>query len=554
MSSITTKNLSFIEGVSGDGKSRVRVEFVRSKLPSRWLVALLVVPMLIAIGISSYLMWVTLTASEVVGCTGGQLFDCSHVIYSKWSKAFGVPVSGLALVTYLGMISAAVVTVSSRFTAATREFAWMIVTLLAVSAALAALYFIFLQVSVLEHLCPWCLGAHACGLLITFVILAAGSSRLAAGKLSAVSGLAAAGLALLIGVQVNSEAPPKFEMIEYVPPTSVLANVPAVGAQTFTSAPQATESTDDGMMAPPIGDDDLFAPPTDSMDFEPPAEDSADETSAAKVSFSAPHIRTSLAMTSQLLLCRSPISSALLYQQQGSASKQQTGSSSKQASGSTTKKPSGSSAKQETTDTAEPKAKKKKKDLRVVQFMGRKINAYQWPIDGPPSAKHIFVEMFDYTCPHCRTTSKAILKVKEQMGDDLSVILLPVPMNTRCNPNVQVDHADHQEACELSTLAVAVWRIAPEKFSAFHHWMMEGDKSPTYSDALAKAGEMVGSEAIEAELEKGTSAAFVTSHTKMYKLLNGGAVPKLLFPTTAVQGEFTSVQALTEMIREKAAQ
>ena len=112
------------------------------------------------------------------------------------------------------------------------------------------------------------------------------------------------------------------------------------------------------------------------------------------------------------------------------------------------------------------------------------------------------------------------------MGDDLSVITLPVPMNTRCNPAVRVDHVKHQEACELSTLAVAVWRCDPAKFSTFHHWMFEGEDAPSYSDAFAKASELVGSESLDAEMKKGTASAFVASHCKMYQLVNGGVVPK----------------------------
>jgi len=543
MSSISKNTLAFIEGVSGDGSNRVRVELRRSRLPSKWFLAVLAVPMLIALGISCYLSYVSITASEIAGCSGGKLFDCAHVIYSKWSKVFGFPVSGLAVLTYVGMIGALTVTCISRFSSSVRQFAWTAVTGLAIAAALAGLYFIFLQVFVLEHLCPWCLGAHTCGLLIALSVLVC-KARPAFGQLSAVSGLAAAGLALMIGIQVNSEEPPKYEVITLVPESAVVANT--ASDQTFTAAPSDFDG-DEGFMSPPGDEDDLFAPPSDEDEdfFAPPVED-FDDTDVQEASFLMPaQFNATIALMSHLAIGHSPLQSAMLLplpvqepQQNGSETKQEDGSKTKQE---------GSAAKQ----TEEPKKKLKKKEpQRVVEFMGRKLNAYQWPIDGSPTAKYVFVEMFDYTCPHCRTTSRALFKVKENMGDDLAVVVLPVPMNTRCNPSVKVDHADHIEACELSELAVAVWRIDPSKFSEFHHWMFEGDHAPDYSTAYAKASELVASEKLNKEQKKGTSAEFVKIHCKMYQLLNAGPVPKLLFPTSAVQGEFTSVEELTRMIQQ----
>ena len=160
MSSISKNLLKPIEAVSDDGNNRVRVNFLRFALPSKWFLALLAIPMLTALGISAYLTYVTVTASEIAGCSGGQLFDCAHVIYSKWSKMLGIPVSSMALGTYVAMVAATIVTATDRFSDSVRQMAWIAVTGLAIAASLAALYFIFLQVFVLKHLCPWCLGAH----------------------------------------------------------------------------------------------------------------------------------------------------------------------------------------------------------------------------------------------------------------------------------------------------------------------------------------------------------------------------------------------------------
>ena len=157
MSSISKDVLAPLEALSGDGNNRVRVEFRRLTLPSNSFLVLLAVPMLVALGISGYLTYVSLTAAKILGCDGGSLFDCSHVIYSKWSKVFGIPVSALALGTYVAMIAATAATSMKNLSRPTRLMAWSAVTGLAIAAALAGLYFIYHKVFVLEHLCPLCL-------------------------------------------------------------------------------------------------------------------------------------------------------------------------------------------------------------------------------------------------------------------------------------------------------------------------------------------------------------------------------------------------------------
>jgi len=111
------------------------------------------------------------------------------------------------------------------------------------------------------------------------------------------------------------------------------------------------------------------------------------------------------------------------------------------------------------------------------------------------------------------------------------------------------DHEVHREACELSVLAVAIWRCDKAKFSEFHKWMFEGDKAPAYQIALGKAYELVGQEKVDKELKKKTASAYVQRHVQMYKMLQGGVVPKLLFPQRSIIGEFTGSDALMDMIK-----
>src|SRR6185503_8385025 len=55
--------------------------------------------LLIALGISAYLAWTSLTRGTVIGC--GPESDCDRVLQSRWARWFGVPVSVFAVVVDL---------------------------------------------------------------------------------------------------------------------------------------------------------------------------------------------------------------------------------------------------------------------------------------------------------------------------------------------------------------------------------------------------------------------------------------------------------------------
>jgi uncharacterized membrane protein len=58
-----------------------------------------------ALATSCYLAWSSITSSPVAGCGSGSVFDCSHVLHSRWSKIFSIPVSVPAIATHLLLLS-----------------------------------------------------------------------------------------------------------------------------------------------------------------------------------------------------------------------------------------------------------------------------------------------------------------------------------------------------------------------------------------------------------------------------------------------------------------
>ncbi|TWU42345.1 vitamin K epoxide reductase family protein [Novipirellula artificiosorum] len=428
---------------------------------------LLTICIAIASGASAYLSWSALTSSPIAGCGNGEWFDCGHVTSSQWSLWLGVPVSVLALGLYVTLTLGLVAGASGRFNSKVRQMGWAIVTTAALAAGITAVWFIALQLFVLEHICVYCMIAHACGLVIAVTMLVA--SPFQAKTMVTMSGLGFVGFAVLAVGQLFTEPPETFRIERF--------DSPAV-------------------------------PETELFEFDPPATD--DEGL-----FEAPMIGMSIGkVTRWMAAWPGLMTSGVLVLQEGG---------------------------------------EEKPEQRVAAVHGGTIRlaVAQWPHSGPEDAKYVFVELFDYCCSHCRHTHKAISGAKEALSGQLAVICLPVPLNSACNPTVRVTNATYNESCQLSTLAVAVWRVDSDRFSDFHNWMFEGDEIPSFAAAKAKAETIVDAEKLKTELASGVPDKYIAKHIEIYRRVGEGTIPKLMFPQTSVVGEFSSVEGLVDLIRRE---
>src|SRR6478609_639956 len=68
--------------------------------------------------VSVYLLWLSLTALAPAGC--GPSSGCEEVLTSRWSRWFGVPVSGLAVAAYLAIVGVAVLLLRARTSSSRR--------------------------------------------------------------------------------------------------------------------------------------------------------------------------------------------------------------------------------------------------------------------------------------------------------------------------------------------------------------------------------------------------------------------------------------------------
>jgi uncharacterized membrane protein len=118
--------------------------------------------------IAGYLLYVRYTGGALACATGG----CETVQHSRYAEVLGVPVAGLGLAGFLGLLVAAL---------ARGEWARLTQATLAVSAFLFGAYLLYVQVIVIDAICQWCIASDA----LTTAITALSLLRLRLGAVSA---------------------------------------------------------------------------------------------------------------------------------------------------------------------------------------------------------------------------------------------------------------------------------------------------------------------------------------------------------------------------------
>lgn len=513
------------------------------------------------LGISVYLAWTALSMTPVYGCGGGEVIDCGHVLKSKWSKVFGIPVSVPAGGLYASML---VLLGFAGLNAprAMKQMVWNALTAGACMAGLAALWFISLQIFALSKICPYCVAVHTCGLTMAALMLRNRFSE--PHHKSMAASFSAAAVAGLITVQTMTPEPEVFEVIRYDEVSSPEADSTTIAVG---------DSSGDVFEAP----GDIFAAPGEMFEApsvdEAPSDDSSASTTtedsgeAVKSESTQPVASTLLLLVPPRLLNLTQIAfssqeaSATEGEKPADAAAAAEGEKASEAAApsedgskpaaDTTTEASGTEAAQKKDEKAEePKAEvtPAAPARKLITVAGNRVtlDVKQWPLLGDAEAQYVFVEMFDYTCPHCRNTHHAIKGAFENFGDRLAILALPVPLERACNDAAS---GGHPGACELAKISIAVWRVSPEKFHEFHDWMFESTRSP--ASARAQAEKLVGAEKFRKEYSSKIPSEYVKRHVDLYKKVGQGSVPKLLFPKSTINGEINSKSTMVSTIERE---
>lgn len=521
--------------------------------------------------ISLYLAYTAFSMGQVFGCSGGDVIDCGHVLTSHWSKVFGIPVSVPAAGLYATLISL-LAFARTPGPERLRQMVWGGMTLGSVSAGLAALWFIGLQIFVLKHYCPYCMVVHTCGIILAATMLR--SKFCAAGMKLGSAGAGLLGIAALVGIQVVTPKADQFEIVHYDPVSVDAVPVGDEGLDAFAPPGEAFEPRGDVFEAPGEAfpaPGEVFEPPVTSdatsAGSVAPSEPKAGDSQQAKPQEEQPSVATTLLLITPprlLQLSHLFLSMPASADDQTPAAADSVKSETKEDATADTKE----DAKNSDADTKEDSAASETSDSkpandnpapgvpavperRLLTFAGNRftLDVKQWPLLGKTDAKYVFVEMFDYTCPHCRNTHHTIAGAQKKYGDDLAIFVLPVPLENACNP--AASGGGHPGACELARIAIAVWRIDPSKFQTFHDWMFQSTRSESAARQFAET--LVDKERLKTEMTSGVPGQYISRHVSLYQRVGSGQVPKLIFPATTMQGEVNSVTTLCQAIERELA-
>jgi uncharacterized membrane protein len=124
----------------------------------KWLNRLILSLALGGLAMNLLLLFRRWVVGGVVGCGGGSV--CEEMLNSRWSQVFGIPITALGALVYLGLIISLIVT--------ERPLLSLWLGLIVGAAA----WFVFVQAVLIGRFCPWCMAAHGIGLCVAVLALA----------------------------------------------------------------------------------------------------------------------------------------------------------------------------------------------------------------------------------------------------------------------------------------------------------------------------------------------------------------------------------------------
>jgi uncharacterized membrane protein len=476
----------------------------------RWVIRALAI---VALGVSTYLAWHTLSGGSIAGCSGDGS-GCDHVLASHWSRWLGLPVAVWAVACY-GVLFAASWFVAAR-DELVRTIATRLVLLLAVLAGGAAFWFICLQFFAIGDICPYCMLTHVIGLTlagIALTVVLTGQHRVHASRhqMSSLRATMAPG-----GLTPRSTAPISWSS---------------------RHAAGLTIAGSFALLFLLIGGQVLFPGKSyvvervalsDTMHFDLSAENGQSHESAA----TKPEAHVAQRIPSEMPEDEGGIETA----------------------GATLDEPTGNDI---ATIAEAPAPAIRPEGKREVSFLGGKLSfdIYEQALIGSPEAPYVIVEMMDYTCPHCRKLYRRMEEALPRFGDQIAVVIMPVPLDAQCNKYVPRTGPDHRNACKYAQLTQAVFAIKPESFPTLHHYLLSDLKAPTFDRALAHAYDMVLSERLREEMHDEETVARIKLYIEFYvqlkKVKKDLGLPAQIIGDEIISGPIGTTTELAKLWEEK---
>jgi uncharacterized membrane protein len=176
----------------------------------------------------------------------------------------------------------------------------------------------------------------------------------------------------------------------------------------------------------------------------------------------------------------------------------------------------------------------------------------QVPYSGEVTAPHVVVNLFDYTCRHCRVLHGFLNETRRTFSNQLAIVSLPVPLDPGCNGLVTRHLPDHTNACVYARIGLAVWRADRRHMETFEGWMFTPPRPPTPEAAREYAIGLVGADAFSRATNDPWIAQQLEQSTRLfatnYQQSRISRLPQLVIGTNIVVGDFRRVDALYQLL------
>jgi len=170
---------------------------------------------------------------------------------------------------------------------------------------------------------------------------------------------------------------------------------------------------------------------------------------------------------------------------------------------------------------------------------------------GQPLPRGVVVEVFDYTCAHCRRLHGDMKQAQKRYGERLSVVLYPMAMCQSCNRFVQTTAPGHEQACDYARLALAVKSLDALAFAQFNDWLMDPAEAPPLTAAHAYAAGLVGADVLDRAVASVPVEAELQNNVGLYGAMGQGKLPKLIAGQRIIVGAPRGAQ-LFQLLEEHA--
>jgi hypothetical protein len=188
---------------------------------------------------------------------------------------------------------------------------------------------------------------------------------------------------------------------------------------------------------------------------------------------------------------------------------------------------------------------------RTISLLGGRVrlDMREYPLLGPADSPYVLADLLDYTCPNCRHMHRVLEQVRQRYPQ-LAVVLVPVPLDRKCNANVPASEPEHTNACVYARYALAVWLADPGRFAEYHEWLFSGDKPPPIDEARRRGEAMLGRERFAGALGNPAIERTLRAGVAVDRPL-GGTVPKLLLPSAAISGRVETAGELMGILEKR---